>query len=139
MKNLEKSYWNLKDNVDKYLAGNISATDLKKVCSLLGIYQQRNGLFMLRIRVTGGHISVTKLQKVADIMEEYNVGFAHITSRQTLQLQDVDPADIDPILKKLTANGMPFRGGGSNTYRNILVSSDSAIGADETFDVLPHA
>ncbi|MCD6188081.1 MAG: nitrite/sulfite reductase [Desulfuromusa sp.] len=139
MKTLEQSYLNLKDNVDKYLAGDISATDLKKVCSLLGIYQQRNGLFMLRIRITGGHISVSKLQKVADIMDEYNVGFAHITTRQTLQLQDVAAADIDPILKKLTANGMPFRGGGSNTYRNILASSDSAVATDETFDVLPYA
>ncbi|RLB70136.1 MAG: hypothetical protein DRH07_09235 [Deltaproteobacteria bacterium] len=139
VKSLEQSYLNLKDNVDKYLAGNIGATDLKKVCSPLGIYQQRNGLFMLRIRITGGHISVSKLQKVADIMDEYNVGFAHITSRQTLQLQDVAPADIDPILKKLAANSMPFRGGGSNTYRNILASSDSAIAVDETFDVLPYA
>ena len=139
VKSLEQSYLNLKKSVDNYLAGNISATDLKKVSSLLGIYQQRNGLFMLRIRITGGHISVSKLQKVAEIMDEYNVEFAHITSRQALQLQDVAPADIDPILKKLTANGMPFRGGGSNTYRNILASSDSAIAADETFDVLPYA
>jgi ferredoxin-nitrite reductase len=139
MKSLEQIYRELKEKIDEYIAGDINATDLKHESAPLGIYQQRNDLFMIRIRVTGGHISLGKLQNIADIMDEHGVGFSHITSRQDLQLQDVAPLDIYSILEKLTSNGMPFRGGGGNTYRNILVSSESGISQNDVFDVLPHA
>jgi len=139
MNSLEQTYYELNEKINNYIADRISAVDLKHESVLLGIYQQRNDLFMMRIRVTGGHISVKQIIQIADIMEMHNVGFTHITSRQDLQLQDVPPTAIYLILKKLTANDMPFRGGGGNTYRNILVSTETGISKNDAFDVLPHA
>ena len=139
MKKLEDTYLNVKEKVAEYIAGKITASDLKHESAPLGIYQQRNDLFMMRIRVAGGQISVAKIKAIADIMETYNVTFAHITSRQDLQLQDVAPLAIYPILKKLMPCDITFRGGGGNTFRNILVSSESGISENDAFDVLPYA
>lgn len=136
---MNEMYWNLKKTVDEYIAGDVTSTELKHESVLLGIYQQRNDLFMMRIRLTGGEISIEKLNAVADMMAKCDVGYSHITSRQDLQLQDVQAKAIYPILEILTRNDMPFKGGGGNTYRNILVSSDSGISPYDAFDVLPHA
>ena len=99
MNKYEKTYVELKGKVKKYLAGDIIAADLKHESAPLGIYQQRNDFFMMRIRVTGGQILVDKLKVIAEIMNTHNVGFSHITSRQDLQLQDVAPLALYPILK----------------------------------------
>lgn len=140
MKNkYEKTYVDLKERLRQYLADQISSTDLKHASAPLGIYQQRNELFMMRIRIAGGQLSVDQLKAIPEIMDTYNVGFAHITSRQDLQLQDVAPLAIYPILRKLTEQGLPFKGGGGNTFRNILVSSDSGVSRNEVFDVYPYA
>lgn len=139
MKKLEEIYLDVKKHVEEYLTGSISAADLKHATAPLGIYQQRNDLFMMRIRITGGHVTVSQLEKIADIMNMYKVGFSHITSRQDLQLQDVPTRAIYPILRQCLAEEMPFLGGGGNTFRNILVSSDSGITPNEIFDVLPYA
>ena len=134
-----KTYDHLKKQILGNLAGEISAAELKHDSAPLGIYQQRNNLFMMRIRVTGGQIPVDKLAAIADIMDSYNVGFSHITSRQDLQLQDVAPLAIHPILKKLLDAGLPFKGGGGDTFRNILVSSESGVSKNDVFDVYPYA
>ena len=58
---MNEMYWNLKKTVDEYIAGDVTSTELKHESVLLGIYQQRNDLFMMRIRLTGGEISIEKL------------------------------------------------------------------------------
>ena len=102
----------LKKAVGEYLAGNISASDLKHTTAPFGIYQQRNDKFMVRIRITGGHLDLRKSQIIAEGMKNFRVGFMHLTTRQNLQLHDVDPVNIVPLVKFLTRQGIPFRGGG---------------------------
>ena len=139
MKNIEEEYLELKDRIQLFIDGEISSLDFKHDSAPLGIYQQRNGMFMMRLRFTGGHVSTQVISEIADVMDLHGVKFSHITSRQDLQLHDVEVANIYPILLDLLNVGIPFRGGGGNTYRNILVSSDSGISENDVFDVLPHA
>ena len=139
MENIEKEYLDLKDRIQLFIDGEISALDLKHDSAPLGIYQQRNDLFMMRLRLTGGHVSTNTMVEIADIMDLHNVKFSHITSRQDLQLHDVTAEKIYPILLDLLEIAIPFRGGGGDTYRNILVSSESGISKNDVFDVLPHA
>jgi len=139
MKNIELEYSDLKDRIQLFIDGEISSLDFKHDSAPLGIYQQRNDLFMMRLRFTGGHIQTKTMLKIAEIMDLHNVKFSHITSRQDLQLHDVAVENIYPILLDLLAIAIPFRGGGGNTYRNILVSSESGVSKNDVFDVMPYA
>jgi sulfite reductase beta subunit-like hemoprotein len=129
----------LQIKIERYMTGEISAAELKHVTAPLGIYRQRNAMFMMRIRVSGGHLTLEKLTALKQIMIKYQLNYAHLTSRQAIQLHDVAAADIVSIINELTEAGMPFIGGGGNTYRNLLVSSDAGLGINETFDVSPYA
>lgn len=132
-------YSELKDGLEQYAAEKINANDLKHVTAPYGIYQQRNDAVMTRIRLTGGHIDVQKLHMIADIMDRNAVGYAHLTTRQDVQLHDVPLTNVHQVVAESTAAGLPFKGGGGNTFRNILVNPDSGIGPGSVFDVMPYA
>ncbi|MCF6177498.1 MAG: nitrite/sulfite reductase [Victivallaceae bacterium] len=136
---LNKSHLELKAAVGQFIQGEISASDLKHEAAPFGIYQQRNELFMLRVRVAGGHITTQQLRGLAKVVESHNGGHVHLTSRQDIQLHDIAPENIYDAVKQCGACALPFKGGGGNTYRNILMSPDSGF-TDEPapFDVLPY-
>jgi sulfite reductase (ferredoxin) len=46
---------------------------------------------------------------------------------------------VQEIVRELYSVGLYSRGGGGNTVRNIMASSDSGINPEESFDVTPHA
>lgn len=131
-------YLGLKNAFDGYLAGSVSAEELKPVAAAFGIYQQRNGSFMVRIRVNGGEISCKWLEGVADVLASVG-GYAHLTSRQDIQLHDVPAAEVLNAVTAVECLGLPFRGGGGNTYRNIAVGADSGLSPETVFDVYPYA
>jgi sulfite reductase beta subunit-like hemoprotein len=138
MDSLEKIHSDLKAEIDKFINGEISAADLKHTSAPFGIYQQRNDLFMARIRMPGGHVSVDKLKSIVEIMDENAAGFAHLTTRQDIQLHDLQAERVFPIVKSCSAQSMPFKGGGGNTFRNILAPEDAGFAIDEVFDVSPY-
>ena len=140
MKNeLKAEHLALKKDVASFLNKELSAADLKHSTAPFGIYQQRDDLFMTRIRITGGHINISELRRIANIIDENNISYAHLTTRQDIQLQGVPPENIYAIVRSCTESGLPFKGGGGNTFRNIAVSPDSGIAPDNIFDVVPHA
>jgi len=139
VESLKELHLELKTKTEEYIDGKITAAELKHYSAPFGIYQQRNDLFMARIRVPGGHISVRHIRKIAEAMDTHNVAFAHLTTRQDIQLHDMKPEMIYPAVRECTENGLPFKGGGGNTYRNALVSSDSGLSLNEAFDVFPCA
>lgn len=120
-------------------AGRITPSQLKAVSSGFGIYLQRDGAVMMRIRRTGGVVTLGELRTVAGLMGKYRVPFLHITTRQALQLHGVAPTDVAACLADCEASGLRFRGGGGNTFRNVLVNPNSGLHADTAFDVFPYA
>ena len=122
-----------------YNAQRISPLQLKAVSSGFGIYQQKNDAVMMRIRRTGGIVTLGDLRHVAELLGKYCVPFMHITTRQALQMHGVAPTDVAACLADCEAAGLRFRGGGGNTFRNVLVNPDSGLHADTAFDVLPYA
>ncbi len=127
------------NELNKFNNNQISYSELKSTTANYGIYQQRDGKFMIRIRITGGEISLTKLSAIYKISDKYRPDFIHLTSRQDFQLHGIDNKDIIPIINECTENEMPFRGGGGDTFRNIAVSYDSGLSEESVFNVLPFA
>lgn len=136
---LQKIYLCLKSKIDEYLGGAITADQLKPAAAPFGIYEQRNGMFMIRIRITGGHITSAMFRDVAEVMARNGIPHVHLSSRQDIQLHDVAADKIYNTVVGCDRIGLPFRGGGGNTYRNILASADSGFAPNQVFDVLPYA
>jgi len=136
---LKSEHLKIKKAVEEYLAGNIKMPDVKKVSAGFGIYNTRDNKFMTRIRQVGGEFSSTKLRIIANLMDKYQISFAHISTRDSIQLQGVSGENIYNIIRECTENHMPFKGGGGNAYRNPLVSPLSGISKENIFDVRSYA
>lgn len=135
---MKQQYEALKEAFDAYVKGALTSEKLKPVTAPFGIYEQRNGLFMLRIRVTGGEVRCDRLKGLAELLEK-EAGTIHLTSRQDIQVHDVPAEKAPAFVQACDALGLPFKGGGGNTYRNILASARSGVSEESPFDVYPYA
>ena len=135
---MKDEYRELKEAFEGFVAGAVSAEALKPLAAPSGIYKQRNGLFMVRVRVNGGEIACMQLTGLADLLVKTG-GYAHLTSRQDLQLHDLPAERVWEAVVASDRLGMPFKGGGGNTYRNTVVGADSGLSPDTVFDVYPYA
>ena len=122
-----------------FAAGKIDAAALKAVTAGFGIYPQRNDMAMMRIRRPGGIVTTDELRFIAGIISKYSAGFAHITTRQAVQIHSMPPGSVPDALDELEARGMYFRGGGGDTFRNTLVTDFPGLKEDTVFDVMPYA
>ena len=136
---MKKKYADLQDAFDGFQAGTVSPEALKPVAAPYGIYQQRNGSFMVRVRINGGEIACEQLTGLAGILAATAGSHAHLTSRQDLQLHDVPADRVMDAVRAGDRLGLPFKGGGGNTYRNTLVGTDSGLSPEAVFDVYPYA
>ena len=81
-----------------YVAGKIDAKALKGVSAGFGIYQQRDDNVMMRVRRPGGIITTEDFVRAAELMDRFSIPFAHITTRQDIQLHGVAPLVARPDL-----------------------------------------
>lgn len=120
--------------------GEIEAVKFKAIRVPMGIYEQRiNGTFMVRVRCAAGMITPSQLKEVALLAQKEGTEPIHITTRQELQLHNVQLEQAPGILEQLYQLGLSSRGGGGNTVRNIMASEDAGIAKDEIFNVTPYA
>ena len=125
--------------IDQFKAGEIQAGQLKSNRVPMGIYEQRkNQHYMLRLRCAGGLVTPEQLAKIAFVGHQLSTSHLHITTRQEIQIHNVDIEDAIPALKKLEKVGISSAGGGGNTVRNMMVDDRSGLTADEEFDVYPY-
>jgi len=126
-------------HVHDFRSGEIEAVKFKAIRVPMGIYEQRkNGTYMVRVRCAAGMISPQQLKKVALLEQKEETEPIHITTRQELQLHNVQLEQAPGILEKLYELGLSSRGGGGNTVRNIMASEDAGISPEEVFDVTPY-
>jgi len=131
---------NLDRRIGDYHAGTITAAELKTARVPFGIYEQRTkNTYMVRIRCAAGIITPRQLGVVAALAGTFSAGRLHITTRQEIQIHDVNLDDMVPLLTALADAGLSTRGGGGNTVRNITASPDAGIAPGEPFDVTPCA
>lgn len=126
--------------VQEFRKGEIEPVKFKAIRVPMGIYEQRtNGTYMVRVRCAAGMITPRQLKQVALLAQKEGTEPIHITTRQELQLHNVQLEQIPGILEQLYELGLSSRGGGGNTVRNIMASEDAGISASEVFDVTPYA
>ena len=125
--------------IDQFKAGEIQAGQLKSNRVPMGIYEQRkNQHYMLRLRCAGGLVTPEQLAKIAFVGHQLSTSHLHVTTRQEIQIHNVDIEDAITALKKREKVGISSAGGGGNTVRNMMVDDRSGLTADEEFDVYPY-
>ncbi len=129
----------LRKAAGEFGAGKITEAELKKTTAPLGIYAQRNGLFMVRVRLTGGRLSTAAARELTSAARSAAATRFHLTTRQDIQIHDVPAANVAPLVAECNRIGLSFWGGGGDTYRNITACHKSGDNASCVFDVQPYA
>ncbi len=81
--------------------------------------QRQKDLFVVRLRIPCGNVACEQLAGITRIAKKYGTGYVHITTRQGLQIPNVDIHNLDAITKELEDNGTPSGSCGPRV-RNII-------------------
>ncbi|MDF7799343.1 nitrite/sulfite reductase [Pontiellaceae bacterium B1224] len=138
LKQLDAQYRDLQHHIDLLSKGECKAMDVKHRSALLGIYQERDGTYMCRVRRNAGQVSTKNLHDLANIMEVQQINHAHFSTRQNIQLHGVPADKVYQTIIACNDADMIFRGGGGNTFRSIATSPRSGVSPTEAFDTIPH-
>ena len=129
-----------RSHVRSFLAGETTAISFKSYRVPMGVYEQRvEGKYMVRIRIGAGLVLPHQLQRIAELSRNYGSGMVHVTTRQDIQIHEVDIENTPDVLEGLLEVGLAARGGGGNTVRNITACPRAGVCPQEEFDVAPYA
>ena len=124
----------------KLLNGDRSKMEYKGISGGYGVYAQRDQKsFMIRLRFSSGVIKKSQLQKVYELAKSHNLDGIHFTTRQAIQLHDLDVDGLCDIMEEGIKNNIFTRGAGGNFPRNVGLSPLSGVDPNEAFDVTPYA
>jgi len=138
--NVKKDTLAYRGQVEKFLQGQISPIAFRAYRVPMGVYEQREpSKYMVRIRIGAGLVLPYQLERIAQLSKAYGNGFLHITTRQDIQIHEVNIEDTVDIIEGLLEVGLSPRGGGGNTVRNITACSRAGVCPKEEFDVTPYA
>ncbi len=151
MSNLRESIFNIPKNVrddtvgyrekvKEFLDGRISPTDFRTYHVLMGVYEQRTaGKYMVRIRIAAGLVLPYQLEQIGRLSKTYGNGIVHVTTRQDIQIHDINIQSTPNVLEGLLEAGLSTEGSGGNSVRNITACPRAGACVDEVFDVAPYA
>jgi sulfite reductase (NADPH) hemoprotein beta-component len=126
-----------RDQTQRYLAGEISEDAFLPLRLQNGLYIQRLAP-MLRIAVPYGLLSTRQLRKLAQISREYDKGYAHISTRQNVQLNWPRLEDVPDILAELASVEMHAIQTSGNCIRNTTTDQYAGVATDELEDPRPY-
>lgn len=104
-----------------------------------GLYHDKPklGRFMMRVKVPGGVLTPAKLRTLGEVSSRYGRGYAELTTRQNIQLHDVELAALPEIFATLEAAGLTTVSGCGDTVRNITGCPVAGLLGEELFDTTP--
>ncbi len=126
-----------RDQTRRHLAGQLSEDEFRPLRLRNGLYIQRHAP-MLRIAIPYGLLASRQLAKLADIARRYDRGFGHFTTRQNLQLNWPNLADVPDILAELAGVQMHAIQTSGNCVRNVTADHMAGIARDEVDDPRPY-
>ena len=137
---VEEDTLNYRREVKKFLDGQTSPIAFRAYRVPMGVYEQRTaGKHMVRIRIGAGLVLPFQLERIAQLSNTYGNGILHITTRQDIQIHEVNIEDSPDILEGLLEVVLSPRGGGGNTVRNVTACPQAGVCPKEEFDVAGYA
>ncbi|MFO1398927.1 MAG: nitrite/sulfite reductase [Burkholderiales bacterium] len=127
-----------RDQTRRFLAGELPEDDFRPLRLQNGLYIQKHAP-MLRIAIPYGQLSTRQLRKLAHLGRTYDRGYGHFTTRQNLQFNWPQLADVPDILAELAKVEMHAIQTSGNCIRNVTSDHFAGVAADETVDPRPYA
>ncbi|AKH69796.1 sulfite reductase, beta subunit (hemoprotein) [Spongiibacter sp. IMCC21906] len=126
-----------RDQTQRYLDGKITEEQFLPLRLQNGLYIQRLAP-MMRIAVPYGTLNSTQLRKLAQISRDYDKGYAHISTRQNVQLNWPLLEEVPDILQELASVEMHAVQTSGNCIRNVTADQFSGVAVDEVEDARPY-
>lgn len=125
-----------RDQVARRLEGALHEDDFKPLRLQNGLYLQRHA-YMLRVAIPYGMLSSSQLRTLANISVQYDRGYGHFTTRQNIQFNWVELAQVPDILSELAKVEMHAIQTSGNCIRNITSDPFAGVASDEIVDTRP--
>lgn len=125
-----------KDQVDRYQQGKLDEDEFKQLRLRNGLYYQRHA-YMLRVAIPYGVLSSEQLHELGQIAQVYDKGYGHFTTRQNIQYNWPELADVPKILQGLADVDMHAIQTSGNCIRNTTTDPLAGAIADEIEDPRP--
>lgn len=125
-----------RDQTERYLAGKLTEDEYRPLRLQNGLYVQRYAP-MLRIAVPYGLMNSKQLRKIAEIAKNYDRGYAHVSTRQNIQLNWPALEDVPDILAELATVQMHAVQTSGNCIRNTTTDQFAGVIAGEIADPRP--
>lgn len=125
-----------REQTERYLDGQLAEDEFLPLRLQNGLYVQRHAP-MLRIAIPYGLLSTTQLNKLADLTETYDKGYAHFTTRQNVQFNWPALEDVPEILAGLAEVQMHAIQTSGNCIRNTTTDQFAGVLNDEIADPRP--
>ena len=126
-----------REQTERYLAGKLSEDEFLQLRLRNGLYIQRLAP-MLRVAIPYGTISSTQLRALADISMTYDRGYGHLSTRQNMQFNWPEIADVPDILEQLAKVNMHAIQTSGSCIRNVTTDHFAGAAADEIVDPRPY-
>ncbi len=126
-----------RDQTERYLAGGLKEEEFLPLRLQNGLYIQRLAP-MLRINVPYGMINSRQLRRLAHIARHYDKGYCHVSTRQNIQFNWPELAEIPDILSELAEVEMHATQSSGNCIRNVTSDQFAGIAEDEVADPRPY-
>ncbi|MGH8435696.1 MAG: nitrite/sulfite reductase [Pseudomonas sp.] len=127
-----------RDQVARRLSGELSEEEFLPLRLQNGLYLQKHA-YMLRVAIPYGTLSSTQLRSLAHIARTYDRGYGHFTTRQNIQFNWIELAQVPDILEQLATVEMHAIQTSGNCVRNVTTEAFAGVAADEILDPRPLA
>ncbi|WP_277757968.1 nitrite/sulfite reductase [Pseudomonas sp. A34-9] len=127
-----------RDQVERFMAGELSEEEFLPLRLQNGLYLQKHA-YMLRVAIPYGTLSAEQMRTLASIASDYDRGYGHFTTRQNMQFNWIELAEVPDILERLAQVNMHAIQTSGNCVRNITTEAFAGVAADELIDPRPLA
>jgi sulfite reductase (NADPH) hemoprotein beta-component len=135
---LDERVAQFRDQMRRYLAGELSDDEFRPLRLQNGLYIQRHAP-MYRISVPYGQLASRQLRKLAHLARTYDRGYAHFTTRTNVQFNWPKLEDVPEMLAELASVQLHSNQTSGNDIRNITADAFAGVAADEIVDPRPWA
>jgi len=125
-----------RDQTQRFLNGTLSEDEFRPLRLQNGLYVQRYAP-MLRIAVPYGLMNTKQFRKIASISSKYDRGYAHVSTRQNIQLNWPALEQVPDILEELATVQMHAIQTSGNCIRNTTTDQFAGRIRGEVTDPRP--
>ena len=127
-----------RDQVERFMGGQLSEEEFLPLRLQNGLYMQKHA-YMLRVAIPYGTLSARQMRTLASIARDFDRGYGHFTTRQNLQFNWIELAQVPDILQRLAEVEMHAIQTSGNCVRNITTEAFAGVAGDEYLDPRPLA